>query len=85
MTLISKKSELAYQVRTLCGPDDLPSGESAKIIVAAKCSVEMEKWRDFCSMFSRVDKVNLEVRCHARSTIPRGKVNKNERPPVCWN
>ena len=30
-------------------------------------------------------KVNLEVQCHARLTIPRGKVNKNERPPVCWN
>ena len=65
--------------------NDLPSSESAKIIAAAKYCVEDQNWPDFCPMFSRIDKVNLEVRCHARTTIPRGKVNKNERPPVCWN
>ena len=63
---------------------DLPSSESGYIITA-KSNAENEKYRDFCPMFSRVIKVNLEVRCHARLTIPRGKVNKNERPPVCWN
>ena len=36
-------------------------------------------------LWPRRDKVNLEVQCHARLTIPRGKVKKNERPPVCWN
>jgi len=36
-------------------------------------------------LWPRWNKVNLEVQCHARLTIPRGKVKKNERPPVCWN
>ena len=35
--------------------------------------------------FAPMGKVNLQVECHARLTIPSGKVKINERTPVCRN